>query len=207
MQKKSIVILGGGTFNYVRNHLAIAAPAFGTTARLLKQLLPKSQLILTKMADYHSKIESNQDVSNCIAELLQNKDIAAIVMNIAVCDYTGKVGELPSGKYAKRLSSRAGVQSMQLTPSEKVIREIKQKRPDIILVGFKTTANESTEIQIAKAQQMQKESDCDLVLANDVGSRQNLLLARGTCIMNSQNREKVIGELAKQIKTLVEAQP
>ena len=26
---EKIYILGGGTFNYVRNHLALAAPAFG----------------------------------------------------------------------------------------------------------------------------------------------------------------------------------
>lgn len=31
MQKR-VEILGGGTFSYVRNHLAICAPAFGETA-------------------------------------------------------------------------------------------------------------------------------------------------------------------------------
>ena len=38
---KKIYILGGGTFNYVRNHLALAAPAFGETARKLKTLFNK----------------------------------------------------------------------------------------------------------------------------------------------------------------------
>ncbi len=66
MQKKRVVILGGGTFNYVRNHLAIAAPAFGTTARCLHELLPDSQLLLTRMAESTSKIETNQDVSNLV---------------------------------------------------------------------------------------------------------------------------------------------
>lgn len=33
--KKRVVILGGGTFSHVRTHLALAAPAFGTTAKQL----------------------------------------------------------------------------------------------------------------------------------------------------------------------------
>lgn len=36
MNKKCITI-GGGTFNHVRNHLALAAPAFSETARKLAE--------------------------------------------------------------------------------------------------------------------------------------------------------------------------
>jgi hypothetical protein len=39
------VILGGGTFQPVRNHLSLAAPAFGETARKLQTLIPDSELI------------------------------------------------------------------------------------------------------------------------------------------------------------------
>lgn len=205
--KKKIVILGGGTFSYVRNHLALAAPAFGTTAKALQQLLPNSQLILTRMADSSSKIETNQDVSNLLKEILKNREVVAIVMNIAMCDYDGQIADLPSGKYAKRLSSRAGLQNMELTPSEKVIKGIKQQRPDLILVGFKTTVNDSTDEQTAKAQRMLKESNCDLVLANDVGSRQNLLFIGNKCISSTSNRNLIIKQLAKELKTLVEEQP
>jgi hypothetical protein len=38
MDKKKVVILGGGTFCHVRAHLALAAPAFGDTARELKRM-------------------------------------------------------------------------------------------------------------------------------------------------------------------------
>jgi len=56
--KRKIVILGGGTFQPVRNHLALAAPAFGETAKTLKMLIRDHQrvsLILTKMASDISK--------------------------------------------------------------------------------------------------------------------------------------------------------
>lgn len=39
--KKRVVIIGGGTFSHLRTHLALAAPAFGTTA---KQLFEKVYL-------------------------------------------------------------------------------------------------------------------------------------------------------------------
>ena len=38
MLKKQIHIYGGGTFSYIRTHLALAMPAFGETAKRLKVL-------------------------------------------------------------------------------------------------------------------------------------------------------------------------
>lgn len=69
---KNIHILGGGTFSYVRSHMALAAPAFGNTARDIAGMMYRSDdfnlydihLTLTKMADYRSDIVTNQDVEN-----------------------------------------------------------------------------------------------------------------------------------------------
>ena len=38
MRNKQIYIFGGGTFSHVRNHMALAAPAFGETAKRLAEL-------------------------------------------------------------------------------------------------------------------------------------------------------------------------
>ena len=35
LNNKKIVILGGGTNTYISNHLALSAPAYGTTAKTL----------------------------------------------------------------------------------------------------------------------------------------------------------------------------
>lgn len=37
--KQTINIIGGSTFNHIRNHLSLAIPAFGTTARKIKSLV------------------------------------------------------------------------------------------------------------------------------------------------------------------------
>ena len=36
---RNIAVIGGGTFQPIRNHLALAAPAFGTTATKINVLL------------------------------------------------------------------------------------------------------------------------------------------------------------------------
>ncbi|MHA1290366.1 MAG: hypothetical protein ACTSPB_23545, partial [Candidatus Thorarchaeota archaeon] len=60
---KKIVIIGGGTFSPIRNHLSLCAPAFGKTARQLGDMFNdkligtpedkeyKVEVHLTKMAD------------------------------------------------------------------------------------------------------------------------------------------------------------
>ena len=54
MNGKHILVYGGGTVSYVRNHLALCAPAYGSTARKIAELcgeiMPemKTDLFLTK---------------------------------------------------------------------------------------------------------------------------------------------------------------
>ena len=67
---KKVVILGGGTFEPIRNHLSLSAPAFGNTAIQIHRLIPGSELVLTKMADRDSNLKSNSDVEKYIDELL-----------------------------------------------------------------------------------------------------------------------------------------
>lgn len=174
----TIHIFGGGTLQYVRNHLALCAPAYGATARKLHSLAGEaySVLHLTKMADGSSSMETNEDVERRLGEVLADPDVHAVIFNIALCDYSGQVGEVASGKYAERLASRAGEQRMVLTPARKLLNDVKRFRPDISVVGFKTTANASAFEQERLARRQMAETGADLVLANDTVTRTNLLV-------------------------------
>ncbi|CAA6815142.1 MAG: Unknown protein [uncultured Aureispira sp.] len=199
----SILILGGGTFYPVRNHLSIAAPAFGTTARWLHEALVDSDLVLTKMADARSSLLTNADVKAFVQEALNKEPLRCLIMNVALCDYEGTIGTVASGKDAQRLQSRAGKQVMDLTPSDKVIASIKEQRPDVFLVGFKTTTNFSPAEQQAAAYRMLSESKGDLVLANDTVTRHNLLInAANECLIASDDRIEVLKGLVTKIKAL-----
>lgn len=183
--KKRVVIIGGGTFSHVRTHLALATPAFGSTAKSLYEKCKAKfthmdvELVLTKMADSNSKIVTNEDVSKLVDELIQDNTVKAIFFNVAMCDFDGQIGLTQSGKYEPRLESREKPghgYKIWLLPSEKVINKIRKYRKDIFLVGFKTTSNGTQDEQFNKGLNLMKKSSANLVLANDVVTRKNFII-------------------------------
>lgn len=68
---KRAIILGGGTFNPIRNYLALAAPAFEKAAKRLKELMPEAELALTKKADSSSKLITNKDVKKYLDQTIR----------------------------------------------------------------------------------------------------------------------------------------
>lgn len=204
------IILGGGTFEPVRNHFALAAPAFGTTAIVLYQRLPASELFLTRMADRDSQLFTNADIAEFVDMLLLDHSVKVIVMNVAMCDYRAKSWDgVPNGSHATRLHTHDGSLELELEPTEKVIAKIKQFRPDIFLVGFKTTTDKPVSVQLEAARSMQEKTDCDIVLANDTVRRHNVLIDnKGNLCFETSNRIAALQELATlvQLRELVHQQ-
>lgn len=196
----TIHIFGGGTIQHVRNHMAICAPAYGGTARYLySQFSPNAaQLHLTRMADYQSRMETNEDVAARLQEVLADPTTRAVVFNVALCDYSGQIGDVKSGKYAQRLSSREGDQSMKLASTPKLLQRVKAVRPDVFLVGFKTTANASTLEQRRLALRQIGETAADVVFANDTVTRHNMLVFPDG--LYEGERESMLNELFKVLK-------
>lgn len=193
---KRTIILGGGTFNPIRNHFALSAPAFGKTARRLKELIPEAELVLTKMADSESKLVTNKDVEDYLEKQLEDKNLSTIIMNVALCDFEAQVGDIPSGLNAKRLKTADGNIQLELKPSDKLLGKIRKKRPDIFLIGFKTTTGETENDQFLIALKMMKSAKCNLVLANDLHTKLNMVItAEETIYGQSTDRETSLKEL------------
>lgn len=179
---KKIVVLGGGTFSYVRAHLALAAPAFGTTARQIAKMCEKrfdhldTELVLTKMADPKGTIITNEDADKMVDLIINDNTVKIVFFNLALCDFDGQIGSFKSGKRATRLETAAGDTVMTLKPSEKIIGKIRQTRKDIFLVGFKTTCGATEQEQFSKGLDLMKRTSCNIVLANDIETRKNLII-------------------------------
>jgi hypothetical protein len=197
-----IHIIGGGTFSHVRSHLALAAPAFGQTARGIHAMYAGTKkwtdarnqkmfaltndatLHLTKMADHTSDIVTNDDVGALIDRLVADPTTRVIYMNAALCDFDGSIlewragedFETPSGKYAERLKTSNGNTTMLLTPADKIISRIRKTRKDIFLVAFKTTTGATPDEQYAAGLNLLKANSCNLVLANDTVTRLNMVV-------------------------------
>lgn len=209
-----IHIFGGGTVNYVRSHFALCAPAYGKTARQLEALFLQQgiapedlKLELTRMADATSAMETNADVALRLEALLAAPSTKVIIFNVALCDYEGTIDGVPSGKHAQRLSSRDGSALLLLRPAEKLLAKVKAVRPDITLVGFKTTAGDDIAGQYGKAARQVAETGADWVFANDTVTRKNLLVrnkhqgpaAAPTILGRPDDREPCLRRLASAI--------
>ena len=197
---RKTLIIGGGTVNYIRNHFAISAPAYGKTARYIKDnignKIGEPYLLLTKMANSISNIETNDDLKNIVDEIILDKSVKCIVFNAAVADFEGVLDGVESGKYAQRLKTKNGNISVDLKSSHKIISKIRVERPDIFLVGFKTTTYEDESNQFLIALNMMKKTKCNLVLANDLGTKINMIITpEESSYSVTSDRDKVLNEL------------
>lgn len=199
---KKVLVLGGGTFSHIRNHLAISAPAFGETARHLFYLCKERfgnmdvEMVLTKMADSNSNIITNEDVEKLVDGIVNDNTIKVVFFNIALCDFDGQIGDIQSGKYAKRLETSLGNETINITPTSKVIKKIREKRKDIFLIGFKTTCGAEKQEQFSKALNLLKKNSCNVVLANDTKTRVNFIVTPEEGVYGQDmTREECLKEL------------
>lgn len=191
------IIIGGGTFKKVACHLALATPAFGGTARRLKVIMDElatsgleNHLVLTKMADSRSALVTNEDLDNYLYSISLDKTVKAIIMNAALCDFS-----MENPTQLSRLSSQQDYKVELTGIKSKIVSELKKRRPDIFVVGFKTTHGDSVVQQCAKGFNLMYEGGVDVVLANDVGSYNNLLLTPDLKI-HTGGRDELLYKLA-----------
>lgn len=175
-----IHVIGGGTVSYVRNHLALCAPAYGTTAKEIVAACGRhgrgATLHLTRMADPASAIETNEDVGALVDRIVADPTARILFMNAALCDFDGSIGEVASGRHAQRLLTREGVRTMDITPADKIIGRIRKVRKDIFAIGFKTTTGATPDEQYRIALGLLKANSLNLVLANDPVTRLNMVV-------------------------------
>lgn len=191
---KRIAILGGGTNTYISNHLALSAPAYGTTAINLYNKFQhhvdnkmEVDLYLTDMCikgrqglfAREKPLDTPEDIEVLVDKLVADPDTRVIIFNVAMVDFKPELGTLqfknqPSasftefGKYAQRLPSRVESLELILTPYDKIINKIRKERKDILLVGFKTTCGATKEEQFHKGLKLCKDASANIVFVNDV---------------------------------------
>jgi transcriptional regulator with XRE-family HTH domain len=195
-------VVGGGTIVHVRNHLALAAPAYGSTAREIAGICARAgratRLTLTRMADPSSPYESNDDMARLADEIVAEKSTRIVFWNPAICDFTGQVGNVKPGRKAMRLKTGDGATAMKLTPAEKIVAMIRDKRKDIFLVAFKTTTGATEDEMYVAGLQLMKGSHINLVLVNDVVTRNNMV------VTPEEARYHVTRERVEALEGLVE---
>lgn len=207
--KDKIVIIGGGTISHIKSHLALCAPAYGTTAKRIVDILKEVdhdydiELILTRMAGGGPLVETNEDVARITRNLIKSKSTKIIFFNCALVDFNAVIAnrgdETLTGKYAGRLNSKLDNYYLKLNPEEKIIQEIREERKDIYLVGFKTTCGEEDlELQYYSGTTLLKGSSCNLVLANDTKTRVNMIITPEESVqLATTDRDRALKEICE----------
>lgn len=178
---KKIYIIGGGTVFHLRPHLALCSPAHGTVARKLGDLCRvkaknlDTEVHLTKMAGGRH-LETNADIAHFIDGLVANPDTKIVFLTAAMCDFEGEVNGVAADKYGERLHSRTDEVNVSLVPAQKIVKTIRSKRKDIFAVAFKTTCGATPDEQYIAGLNLLKEASVNLVLANDVETRLNMVI-------------------------------
>ena len=190
-ENKRIAIIGGGTNTYISNHLALSAPAYGSTAKKLANKFRANSenemqvdLYLTKMAQQApGNPDTPEEVEALVDKLIADPNTRVIVFNVAMIDFKPKllkeidftfepynhVTEHESfGKYVRRFSTTKTELILHLSPYQKVIQKIRKERKDILLVGFKTTCGATKEEQFQKGLKLCKDASANIVFVNDV---------------------------------------
>ena len=104
----------------------------------------------------------NKAVKKCLKKKF---DIA--IMTAAASDYVVKNGI--SGK----IKSDKNEINVKLVRAPKIINIVKNKQKDIFLIGFKAETDISKKELVNRAKKKLKESNADMIIANDIGRNYN----------------------------------
>lgn len=151
------------------------------------------------------RVETSAEMNKSLKRELREKfDI--VILAAAVSDYTL---ERPS---KTKLNSKRSRISLKLKRVPKMIDNVKKNNRNVFLVGFKAETNVSKKDLINKAREKMNQSDCDLVIANDIGTmryKKNLDY-NNVIIVNSKTTSesgwKSKSKVVKFIRTEIEKQ-
>lgn len=121
------------------------------------------------------RVQTSKEMNDAVLKLVSDMDI--FISAAAVSDFEFRQ------KSDKKIDSSSSL-FLNLKPTTKIIRQIKQINPDIFLVGFKAEFNITREEIVSCARKQIADAGTDLVIANDI--------SKDNCHFGSDNNEVLI---------------
>ncbi len=127
-----------------------------------------------------------------ILDVQLKKRFDIVIHAAAVSDF--KMAKVLKGKFSSSKSL-----TLKLSPTVKLIDQIKIKAPDVFLVGFKLEPGMKTKNAVAESQSLFKKAQCDLVVANSVdrGYQGFVVSPQQKILVKTSNKKKLAEELIK----------
>ncbi len=174
LKGKKVLMTAGPTIEYIDPVRVITNQSTGKTGVLLASEFvsagAKVTLIYgpgTEMPPKGAKVvpvKTSGEMSEALKKEMRVKwDI--VILAAAASDYT------PEKPSRTKLNSDLLRVSLKLERVPKMINGIKKIQRDVFLVGFKAETGVSKQELIRKAREKITQADCDLVIANDIGTK------------------------------------
>ena len=212
LRGKKILMTAGPTIEKIDSIRIITNQSSGKTGTLLASELVSAGAKVTliygpgtsetpkgaKIIRVNSVDEMNKAVKECLKEKF---DIA--IMSAAASDYVVK------NTTSSKIKSDKKEINVKLVKAPKIIDLIKNKQKDIFLVGFKAETDISKKELVNSAKKKLKESNANLIIANDIGRKYNkdtnyneiiIVDSNGTTNIPRTKKEKLSKIICKNIE-------
>lgn len=121
-----------------------------------------------------------------------------------VCIHAAAVSDYKIKKPRRtKLSSRLKALKLELVPTPKIIRQIKQWNPKLFLVGFKLESNITRTTAKQKSRTLFQKAKCDLVVANSSRGQNYtgyIFDMENNCLAHKQSRKQISNTLVSIVK-------
>jgi phosphopantothenoylcysteine decarboxylase/phosphopantothenate--cysteine ligase len=213
LRGKRVLLTAGPTIEYIDPIRVITNQSTGKTGVLLASELVSAGAKVTLIYGPGKevppkgvnliKVETSQEMSNAVKkEMKQKFDI--VILAAAVSDY------MPEKSNATKIKSDQNEIMLKLKRAPKIIDQIKKIQKNVFLVGFKAETNIPKEKLIREAKRKLKESNADLMIANDIGLKKyrnnpdynNVVVIDSRKIVTSgwKNKSGIVSFIRKEIE-------
>ncbi|MCE2505302.1 MAG: bifunctional phosphopantothenoylcysteine decarboxylase/phosphopantothenate--cysteine ligase CoaBC [Nitrosopumilaceae archaeon] len=174
LQNKKILMTAGPTIEYIDPVRVITNLSSGKTGVLLASELISAGAKVTLIYGPGNEepprgakiinVATTKEMFDATKKELKKKyDI--VIMAAAASDYT------PENTSKTKIKSNKKSLTIRLKKAPKIINQVKKSQKNTILVGFKAETNLSKSTLIKSAKTKLKESNADLIIANDIGTK------------------------------------
>ena len=182
---KKILISLGGTYEPIDSVRGITNKSSGKMGlALAKEAYIRGADLTLVVANVSVEIPSVFDVVRVETSSEMNEAILRLVPDFDIFISAAAVSDFEFRKKSDKKIDSSSSLFLNLKPTTKIIRQIKDINPDIFLVGFKAEFNISKDEIIECARKQIADAGTDLVIANDI-SKEN-------CQFGSDDNEVLI---------------
>ena len=195
LHNKKVLVTAGPTIEYIDPVRVITNQSSGKTGVLLAAELvsagAKVTLVYGPGREEPPKgakvirVNTAKEMFDAVRDELRKK-FDVVILAAAVSDY------IPEKTEKSKIKSTKKQILIKLKQVPKIIDQIKKWQKNVFLVGFKAEANVSKQALLHQARKKLRESNADLIVANDVGSEYR---------KNPENNNVLVVDSKKAIQT------